>query len=246
MEQRPHSVYRLIHQQYGISGAILGGGISAPPRGSRSKRIAPDLGNIMNWWLAITIFIAAALAYSYRVHTRERRHLARLFSLLAPDCQGEVKPGNWLVFPQLHFKIENRHYLVTAMATAGTDTAESGPFTLVDLQLPVDTHRKIRVRRGAKDIKRLMDGIVPDRHPRTTHKEFDDAFQIEGSDQAFAFSLLEASVRQQLLASRIPHLDMRVDGNKISVHMDGIAQSKADIAELVDIASLLADQCSAK
>ncbi len=37
----------------------------------------------MFWWLVITVFIAAALAYGYWDHQNESRHLGSLFSLLA-------------------------------------------------------------------------------------------------------------------------------------------------------------------
>ena len=196
---------------------------------------------VMDWWLIIAFIITAALAYGYWTHDHERRHLAELFALLAPQSRGEVKPGNWLVFPQLRFELENGHYLVTAMASDGTD--RGGPFTFVNLELPFDTRRKIRVKRSAGYTKRLIAGIAPGRYPTTAHKEFDEAFQIEGSDQAFVSCLLEADIRQKLLGSGMPRLDVRVEGQKISVQMDGIAKSKADLEELIDIASLLADRC---
>ena len=36
---------------------------------------------------------------------------------------------------------------------------------------------------------------------------------------------------------------MKVAGKKISVHRDGIAESTADLEELIDIAGLLAERC---
>ena len=162
----------------------------------------------MNWWLIITLVVAGALAYGYWSHQRERRRLAGIFGQLAVEYGGEVKPGNWLVHPQLRFEVKDRHYLVTAMATDGADSGESGPFTLVNLELSFDTGRKIRVKRGRSVTRRLTDSIAPGRNPTTGHKEFDEAFQIKGSDPVFASSLLAAGVRQKLQASRLPRLDL--------------------------------------
>ena len=195
----------------------------------------------MDWWLVITLIIAAAMAYGYWTHNHERLHLARLFGLLAPEHRGDVKPGSWLVFPQLRFWIGNRHYLITAMATDGTETGKSGPFTFVELEVPFDTFLKIRFKRNSHDTKRRRDGVATGRQATAANKEIDKAFQIEAIDPAFASSLLEAGVRQKLLGSRLPGLDVRVKDQKISVHMDGIAKSTADLEELIDIASLLAE-----
>ncbi len=206
----------------------------------------------MSWWLLITSIIAAALAYGYWDHVHERRHLARIFARLAQERRGEVKPGSWLVFSQLRFEMENRHYLVAAMATDGSDSGESGPFTVVDVQLPFDTRRMermIRVKRRAREATRFIgnsaDSIAPGTRPTTPLKQFDEAFHVEGGDQSFAYYLLQAGVREKLLGSCLPRLDVRVKDAKISVTMDGIAKTKADLDELIDIASLLASQCPA-
>ena len=79
----------------------------------------------------------------------------------------------------------------------------------------------------------------------TGHKEFDEAFRIEGSDQVFATSLLQLPVREKLLSSRARRIEVKVQGKKISVNRDGIAKSTADLQELIDIAGLLADHCPA-
>ena len=199
----------------------------------------------MHWWLVITLIIAGALAYGYRTHQRERRQLAGLFSLLCAKYGGELKAGNWLVYPQLRFERKNGHYLVAAMATDGSDSGDSGPFTFVDLELSFDTGRKILLKRSPSNAGSLVDGITPGREPTTGHRVFDEAFQIEGSHQGFASGVLQADVRQKLLAWHRPRLDVRIQGRKISVYMDGIATSKADLEELIDIASLLADHCAA-
>ncbi len=41
----------------------------------------------------------------------------------------------------------------------------------------------------------------------------------------------------------MPRLEARVEGQRISVHIEGIAKSKADLEELIDVATLLADHC---
>ena len=155
-----------------------------------------------------------------------------------------MKRASLLALPQLRFELDSRRFLVTAMATSGRD---GGPFTLVDLDLPFDTGRKVRVRRRdanpATGANRLIDAIAPGRRPATGHMEFDQAFRIECSDQAFASHVLDSRVRQKLLNSRLPRLDARVDGPKISVHIDGIAKSAADLDALIDLAVLLADHC---
>ena len=69
---------------------------------------------------------------------------------------------------------------------------------------------------------------------------FEDAFRIRGSDAPATVRLLEAPVREKLMASRLPRLEARVEGQKVSVHMDGIAVSREELDELIDIASLLA------
>ena len=43
----------------------------------------------MNWWLAITVLAAAAMAYAYREHTRHSRQLATLFASLADKYGGK-------------------------------------------------------------------------------------------------------------------------------------------------------------
>jgi hypothetical protein len=205
----------------------------------------------MHWGVAIAVIVAAALAYGYWDHTHQSRHLTRLFSRLAEKYHGELKRANLLVLPQLRFELEDRRFFVAAMATSGHVAAGSsgysGPFTFVDLSLPFDTGQKVRVERNdsnlARGVDRVIDAMAPGRHPATGHAEFDEAFRIECSDPAFAFRLLGASVRRELLNSRLPRLDARLNGHEISVHMDGIARSEADLEGLIELAMLLADHC---
>ena len=50
----------------------------------------------MVWWLVIAAVIAAALAYGYWDHTKQSRHLARLFAVLAAKHQGQVTAASLL------------------------------------------------------------------------------------------------------------------------------------------------------
>ena len=71
-------------------------------------------------------------------------------------------------------------------------------------------------------------------------RAFEEAFRIRAGDAPAAFRFLERPVREKLIASRLPRLEVRREGRKLSVHMDGIAASREEIEELIDIASLLA------
>ena len=203
----------------------------------------------MSWWLIIAAIVAAALVYGYWEHGKDSRHLARLFAPLAAKHGGEVTSASFLALPQLRFETGGRRFLVAAMATSGDVVAGSsgysGPFTFVDLDLPFETGQRLRIERNTaldRGADVLIDAVTPGRHPSTGHAEFDAAFRIRGRDHAFASRLLDARVRRMLLDSRLPRLDIRVEGRKISVHGDGIAKSKADLDELIEIAVLLTDR----
>jgi hypothetical protein len=197
----------------------------------------------MVWWLVIAAVVAAALAYGYRDHTKQSRHLARLFAVLAAKHRGRVKAASLLALPQLRFETDGRKVLVAAVATSGAESLDRGPFTLVDLELPFDSGQKVRVERGRGGANALVEAVAPGRHPVTGHETFDQAFRIVGGDQALASRLLGPRVRHKLLDSRLVRLVLRLDGRRISLHMDGIAASTDDLEELIDIAVLLADHC---
>ena len=57
----------------------------------------------IGWWLAITLFVAAALAYAYRLHKADSRRLAQLFTVLAAQYRGTMKKGSLFALPQLRF-----------------------------------------------------------------------------------------------------------------------------------------------
>jgi cbb3-type cytochrome oxidase subunit 3 len=191
----------------------------------------------MDWWLAITVLFAAAVAYAYREHTRHRRRLAALFASLAEEHQGEVRPGSLLVLPQLRFAQDGKRFLVTAMANSGAHEGARGPFTLVDVELPADSGQQVRVERRAAG--RTAEPGGPGAVPAEGLHGFEDAFRIRAGEAAATVRFLDAPVREKLMASRLPRLEARVEGRKVSVHMDGIAASREEIEELIEIASLL-------
>ena len=203
----------------------------------------------MDWWLIILALIAAALTYAYWEHTKQSRYLTKFFAILAERYQGKVKRASLLVLPQLRFETNGRRFLVTAMATSGQVAAGtsgySGPFTLVDLQLPFDTAKETRIVRASGVGDKLVDLVLSGAQVSTVDAEFDAAFRISGRDKTFAPLLLDETVRQKLLNSHLARLDVRVAGQKIVVHMDGIAQSLAELEELIEISVLLADRASA-
>ncbi len=192
----------------------------------------------MDWWLAIMVLAAAAVAYAYREHTRHWRRLAALFASLADKYGGEVRPGSLLVLPQLRFEQDSGRYLVTAMANSGAHDGARGPFTFVDVELASNSGQEIRVERRA--VGRPADPGAPGTVAIEGLQAFEDAFLIRAGDAAATVRFLEAPVREKLMASRLPRLEARVEGQKVSVHMDGIAASREEFEELIDIASLLA------
>jgi hypothetical protein len=192
----------------------------------------------MDWWLAITVLAGAAVAYAYREHTRHGRRLTALFASLADSYGGELRPGSLLVLPQLRFEQDGGRYLVTAMANSGAHDGASGPFTFVDVELPSDSGQAIRVERRAMGPP--ADPSAPGSVPIEGLRAFEDAFRIRAGDAPATLRFLDARVREKLMASRLPRLEARIEGRKLSVHMDGIAASREELEELIDIASLLA------
>jgi len=199
----------------------------------------------MYWWLGITTMIIAALAYGYWDHTIQSRNLAEIFARLSAKYGGDVKGATVLILPQFRFELHDRRFLVTAMPTSGQGTAGTtgytGPFTFVILELPFDTAQKIQIVRNAG----IVDQVVATwslKQVTVGDEDFDIAFRLRGSDSKFATILLDETVRQRLLNSHLPGLDIRVDSNKISVHMNGFAKTQFEIEELIEIAILIADR----
>lgn len=144
----------------------------------------------MVWWFAITLIIAAALAYGYWDHTSQSRHLAGLYSGLATKYQGKVKKANLLALPQLRFEKDGHRFLVSAMVTSGQVVAGSsgysGPFTFVDLYLPFDTAQMVHVERSDANllgsVSSLIEATTPWKRQKTGIEKFDRAFNIKWKD----------------------------------------------------------------
>ena len=166
---------------------------------------------------------------------------AALFVGFAERHGGEVERGTWLVLPKLRFEFGGRPCLLTAMATDGTEG--SAAFTFIELELPGDCGEKIRIRPKSTGTWKLELPVTSGGRLSTGDREFDAAFRIAGNNQAFASSLLGVDVRRSMLATDTPVLESRVERNKITVTMDGIAGSTKEIEVLIATAGLLADHC---
>jgi hypothetical protein len=205
----------------------------------------------MYWWMLLSAAIVGALVFAYRDHVRQSQRLAEFFANIAATHGGDVQRATLLTLPQLRFTADGRSFLITAMATSGSVAAGSsgysGPFTFVNLILPENTHQKIHIVRTDGDLaarlNRAADALAPGNRHVTGHEDFDQAFRCHCSSPDFASRLLSARTRHKLLDARLPRLDVRVMGQKISVHFDGFATLEDDIRELIEIVILLADCC---
>jgi hypothetical protein len=207
----------------------------------------------MIWWIVIPAVIAAALAYAYWEHGKQGRRLANLFTPLAASLGGEVKAATFLALPQLRFERDGRKYTVGAMASGGPNVSGSasrpgfnGPFTFANLELPFDTRQELRILRADK-LDRGADAVVNTvaggYRPTSGDEDFDRAFRIKARDQAFVDRVLEARLRRKLLDSPQQRLEVALAGAKISVHIDDYVKSAGDLDEMIEIATLLADNC---
>jgi len=208
----------------------------------------------MLWWMIIIAVIAAALAYGFWDHLRQSRRLAGLFAPLAVEFGGELVKPSLLAFPQLRFEVDCGSAHLGAMANSGAIGPVRGPFTFVELTLAGDTGQDLVAERG-KSVQRLaghlaghlVGRVVPRGRARarikTGHTEFDEAFWLDGSDHQFASVLFDRGVRQKLLGTRLPGLEIRLRGDRISAHCDGIVETRRDLEALIDIAVDLAQRC---
>ena len=149
--------------------------------------------------------------------------------------------------PQLHFEIDGRRFRVGALPTSGAEASDSGPFCFVDVALGVDTGQQLRLARrdveATADAARRLGRAPPSGRPATGDHAFDTAFRMKWNNDDFAARLLDARLRRKLLATRLPRLDIRLDGARLSVHTDGYVETLIDLDELIDIAATLAARC---
>lgn len=208
----------------------------------------------MIWWIVIPAVIVAALAYAYWEHGKQGRRLAGLFAPLAASHGGKVKAATLLALPQLGFERDGRKYVVGAMASGGPNVSGTasrpgfnGPFTFANLELPYDTGQEMRILRTDRldrGIDAIVSAVAGGYQPTSGDENFDGAFRIQSSDQTFVHRALEAQLREKLLGSSQQRLEVALTGAKISIHVDDYVKSAGDLDEMIEIATLLADNCS--
>ena len=197
--------------------------------------------------LTIGVIIAAALVHGYCEHTRESRQLDGVFKGFARVHGGQVTRRTFLRLPKFRFEWGGRNAWIGALANAGFAAPDQGPFTYLDLELPRDTGQHLRIERTDTSVRgladRAADTLIMANNPATGDERFDKAFRITGPDHAFAARLLDADIREKLLASPVPQLDLHVSGPTVSIHRDGIASSQNELEEMVAVAALVAERC---
>ncbi len=197
----------------------------------------------MPWWLILIIAIAMVLAYAAWDHRKESRHLAEIFAPLAEKHRGVVTAGRLLALPQLRFTLDQRPFLATAMANSGAIGKVRGPFTFVEVALATDSGQEILIARSSplgRAAKPLAVAVAPGSRWCSGDPAFDEAFSIKGGDAAFLAHFLGREPRQRLLDSRLPGLELRVQGSRISAHCEGIAETPARVEELTALCRLAA------
>ncbi len=197
----------------------------------------------MEWWLGIAAVVAGALGYGYWEHTRESRRLTAIFARLSDQLGGRVVRASLLTLPQLHVDQDGAKLMVTAMPTSGQvaagTTGYTGPFTFADLTLPHDSAMNLQILR----IHGIVDEITKTLSLRgctTGDAAFDAAFRLLSDDCSSAKKCVGADIRHRLVESSLEGLDIRINGRKISVHMNGFVQTQGEIEELIGIATRLA------
>ena len=208
----------------------------------------------MIWWIVIPAVIAAALAYAYWEHRKQSRRLVDLFIPLATTYGGDVKAATVLALPQLRFERDGRRYFLGAMASGGTLVSGSasrpgfnGPFTFANLEIQPDTGQELNIQRTDRldhGVNRLVSSVSSGHISTSGDSAFDNAFRIRSDDQAFVHRVLDPSLRQKLLGSSQQRLEVALTGTKISVHIDDYVKSAAELDEMIEIATLLAENCS--
>ena len=160
-----------------------------------------------------------------------------------------------LALPQLRFERDSKRYFVGAMANAGSRVSGSasrpgsnGPFTFANVELEFDTGQELNIQRTDRldrGASRLIKSVTGAYTPTSGDDTFDSAFRIRSNDQAFVHRVVDPVLRQKLLASPQQRLEVAVNADKISVHIDEYAKSADDLDEMIEIATLVARNCAA-
>lgn len=208
----------------------------------------------MIWWIVIPAVLVAALCYAYWEHRKHSRRLVDLFAPLASKYGGEVKAATVLAMPQLRFERNGRRYFIGAMASGGPLVSGSSsrpgfnaPFTFAELENRFDTGQELNIQRSDsldRGARRLVNSVSSSPRPTSGDASFDNAFLVKSGDQAFVRRVLDLRLRQKLLDSRHLRLEVALNRAKISVHIDDYVKSAADLDEMIEIATLLAENCS--
>jgi hypothetical protein len=219
------------------------------------KLLFADEEEDMIWWIVIPAIMVAALAYAYWEHRKQSRHLVDLFTPIATAYSGDIKAATVLTLPQLRFVRDGRRYFLGAMASGGTlvsGTASrpgfNGPFTFVNLEIQPETGHELNIQRTDRldrSVNLLVSSVSSSHISTSGDSAFDNAFRIRSDDQAFIHHVLNPLLRQKLLGSTQQRLEIALSGPKISVHIDDYVKSPADLDEMIEIATLLAENCSA-
>lgn len=187
-------------------------------------------------------FFALVIPAAFYLYSRDSRGLTAIMKPAAARYGGTFSPASLMNFPQLSFEAEGRLYAVHAMPTAGPN-AKPGPFTLVRLTLPFDSEREASVKRAPALIRGAVAALAPEWQATTADPAFDKAFRLEGRDQANMAERLDEKLRARLMASQLAALHLRLAGDEITVFIDGLAKTSAEIEEMIALAGALADRC---
>ena len=121
------------------------------------------------------------------------------------------------------------------------------PFTFAEVDNWTDAGQELNILRSDsldRTARRLVDRASNGRAPTSGDVTFDNAFLIKSGDQAFVRRVLDPRLRQKLLDCRHQRLEVALTPAKTSVHIDDYVSSAADLDEMVEIATWLADNCS--
>jgi hypothetical protein len=128
-------------------------------------------------------FFAVVIPAAFYFYRQDSRRLGVIMKPIAARHGGTFRPATAMNFPQLHFEADGRRYAVHAMPNAGA-SAPPGPFTFVQLTLPFDSSFQADIRRTRARIRGAVAAMAPEWQATTGDPVFDQAFRLEGSDQA--------------------------------------------------------------
>jgi len=129
------------------------------------------------------------------------------------------------------------------MANSGAIGKVRGPFSFVEVTLATDSGQEILIARSSplgRAAKSLAVAVAPGSRWCSGDPAFDEAFSIKGGDASFLAHILGREPRERLLDSRLPGLELRVQGSRISAYCEGIAETPAQVEEMTALCRLAA------